>query len=229
MVESPGPSFRWESSFRPPTPPSSLERTHHRRDKGSHHSAALQIVRVWSPFQSQLHINYSLAQGRFPILSQTTAALSSQGSVLVRTDSMVVVTYFSKQIGHPKLSLCKELIRLLRSGRYPSLGNTSRARTIRLQTPCPGEGSSPRQVLFGGHGGVAPEAPGVPSNLPQNGSPHIDLFVSRHNHQLPTNYLCDADPISLGRKTLTHDWSVTLAYAFPPITLESHSQAVKNT
>ena len=49
--------------------------------------------------------------------------------------------------------------------------------------------------------------------------PHIDMFASRHNHQLPTYYLWDADPLSLGRDTLTHDWSVTLAYAFPPIAL----------
>jgi hypothetical protein len=49
--------------------------------------------------------------------------------------------------------------------------------------------------------------------------PHIDLFASKHNHQLPKYFSWEQDPLSMGRNALSQDWSGLLAYAFPPIAL----------
>ena len=49
--------------------------------------------------------------------------------------------------------------------------------------------------------------------------PHIDLFASRLNRQLPNYFSWGAEAESMGRNALTQEWSGLLVYAFPPISL----------
>ena len=51
------------------------------------------------------------------------------------------------------------------------------------------------------------------------GTPHIDLFATRHNNQLPVYVSPVLDPQAHGVDALSIPWEGMLAYAYPPTAL----------
>ena len=208
--------------FPTPSPTRTLTTDASKKGWGSH-MLHYRLSGVWSPFQSKLHINILELRAVFLSLRRLLHLVRGE-TVLVRTDNMAVATYLNKQGGTRSPSLCKELIRLLQWCETKEISL--------IGEHLPGEDNQIADALSRG---------GVQSSTSKRirGSsvewrlrpqvcqaifhridrPHIDLFASKHNHQLPTYYSWDADPLSLGRDALTQDWSGTLAYAFPPIAL----------
>jgi hypothetical protein len=148
-----------------------------------------------------------------------------RGKVIsVRCDNFTVVTYLNKEGGTRSPSLCKETVELrrwcrereilLQASHIPGVENTLADALSREGTqshaPTKVRGSSVEWHLL----------PSVCRSIFQRlDRPHVDLFASAVNHQLPAYYSWSRDPKALGRDALSADWSGIIAYAFPPIAL----------
>jgi hypothetical protein len=125
---------------------------------------------------------------------------------------MTVVTYINKEGGTRSSSLCKETVKLLKwcrerdillqASHVPGVENVladalSREGT-QSQAPQKVRGSSVEWQLL----------PAVCRSIFQRlDRPHVDLFASAENHQLPAYYSWSQDPRALGRDALDADWS----------------------
>jgi hypothetical protein len=146
--------------------------------------------------------------------------------VLVGLDNVSVVSYLSKQGGLRSPSLGEEVVKLLsccekmqfsvRGGVEHVPGADSvLADTLSLEGRVSAldskvQGSSVEWHLL---------SRVCQSIFVRIDRPHVDLFVSSHNFQLPAFFSRVADGLALGQDAFAQDWVGLWAYAFPPIAL----------
>jgi len=174
------------------------------------HAEGAEFQGFWSPEERLLHINVlemraiSLALGRL--------TLSAGASVLVATDNSSVVAYINKQGGTRSRSLWMESLSLfqlviqlqirLRARHIPGRLNVIADRLSRQGQVLPTEWS------------LHPEV--VKSIFNMWGTPHVDLFATRHNFKCQTFVSPVPDPMALDTDALSLSWEGMSAYAYPP-------------
>ena len=171
------------------------------------------IAGSWSTQQSQLHINH------LELLAVAQALRSFQSRVRnqlvrVRTDNSTVVSYINRQGGTHSPSLCLATWELLQwcIPRGISL----------VATHLAGKKNSLADALS--RGKIVPTEWSLHPSVVKHvfnllGMPHVDLFASHLNHQLPTFCSRHSHPKAWKVDALSFDWTGIQAYAFPPISL----------
>ncbi|XP_038059021.1 uncharacterized protein LOC119730278 [Patiria miniata] len=174
-----------------------------------------QVAGVWGPAHQSSHINI------LEMLAVTNALKHFQSdvrgqAVLVRCDNATVVAYINHQGGTRSGHLC--------------------ALTWDFTLWCIHHGIALSAVHIPGEENVTADAlsrgwiaPTEWSLLPQVAQsifrlidrPHVDLFASRMNNQLPIYCTRGPDPNAWQTDALSVRWDGLLAYAFPPISLVS--------
>ena len=177
----------------------------------------------WSPFQARHHINV-LELWAVHLALRGLSFLVKGQCVMVRSDNMTVVSYLNKQGGTRSPSLCRETVSLLcwcekrqielKAEHVPGLENHLADALSR---------GGPQSISAKRVRGSSVEwrlNPMVCQTIfARVDRPHIDLFASSRNFQIPTYFSWEADAQALGRDALNQDWSGLLAYAFPPFAL----------
>ncbi|XP_038046795.1 uncharacterized protein LOC119721003 [Patiria miniata] len=177
------------------------------------HMDYLSRAGTWSMKESLLHINH------LELLAVDKALRSLESEVLnklvlVKSDNSTVVSYINRQGGTHSPSLCLATWELL-SWCIP--------RQISLQaTHLAGKKNILADALSRGR--VSPtewslRPPVVKHIFNVLGTPHVDLFASHLNNQLPTFCTRHTHPLAWKVDALSFDWSGMHAYAFPPISL----------
>ena len=172
-----------------------------------------QVAGCWGPEHSSAHINvlellavtYALECFRRVVVGQ---------AVLVESDNTTVVSYINRQGGTRSPQLCAPTWELLHWCMHNEVSLTA----IHL----PGEESITADALSRGwiHPTEWTLRPRVAQLLFQLiDRPHVDLFASSNNHQLPTYCSRGPDPSAWRRDALAVQWDGLLAYACPPISL----------
>ena len=59
----------------------------------------------------------------------------------------------------------------------------------------------------------------IPTYLPENGMPVIDLFASRLSNQIEKHFAWKPDPHSLATDAMQQEWNQEIIYAFSPFSL----------
>lgn len=170
----------------------------------------------WSMYWRHCHINTLELRAVFLALKQFVSVVEGR-CVLVATDNTTVASYVNKEGGSRSRKLCLLSMKILTWCANHSV--TLRARFL------PGKLNILADSLSreGGivhtewtlHAGVLKH---VFSCL---GTPHVDLFATRLNHQLPTYVSPVPDSLALGVDSLSMTWEGMHAYAFPPFPLLS--------
>ena len=187
------------------------------------HLLTLKTAGCWSAAQSRHHINVLELWAIFLALRRWVPWVKGK-TVLVRCDNMTVVTYINKEGGTRSPSLCRETLKLLKwckdwdiklmachvPGVDNVLADALSRRGTQIKAPLKVRGSSVEWQL---HRSVCH------SIFQRLDRPHVDLFASARNHQLPAYYSWSPDPQALGQDAMMADWSGLLAYTFPPIAM----------
>ncbi len=208
--------------FPPPTPSLILTTDASKVGWGAH-LLERHLSGLWSPHQAQYHINILELWAVHLALRQLGPRVKGR-FILVRTDNMSVVAYLNKEGGTRSPSLCQQVIRLL---------TWCQERGIRLRGEhVPGVDNLVADALSRGgpQSSVVRRVRGssvewhlnprvCQAIFAQLDRPHVDLFASRFNNQLPTYFAWGVDHQALGSDAFTQDWSGLLAYAFPPVAL----------
>jgi hypothetical protein len=135
--------------------------------------------------------------------------------VLIQSDNATVVAYINRQGGTHSRSLCLHTMHLLSW----SINNGVSLVAVHI----PGEDNQIADSLSRGRS-VQPTEWSLSRAIVQQifqvlGSPQIDLFAHRSNHQLPVYCTRVQDPQAYAVDALSIKWDGMFAYAFPPIPL----------
>ena len=197
-----------------PRPSPSLTLTTDASERGwGAHLRGQSVAGTWSPQQGQLHINLLELLAVFKALQSFESLVCNQ-RVLVKTDNSTVVSYINRQGGTHSPSLCLATWDLL-SWCVP--------RQVSLQAiHLAGKKNSLADALS--RGKVVPTEWSLHPVVVKHvfnilGTPHVDLFASHLNHQLPTFCSRHNHPEAWRVDALSFDWTGIHAYAFPPISL----------
>jgi len=165
----------------------------------------------WSAEESQVHINIQELLAVRKSLEHFQDLVRHK-RILIKSDNATVVCYINKQGGTKSPSLCLYTRSLflwcidndvqLRSIHIPGVDNSLADNLSRGISLRPTEWALSRPV-----------ASLVFSVM---WMPTIDLFASRHNHQLPVYCSRGHDERAYAVDALSIDWSGMAAYAFPP-------------
>ena len=169
---------------------------------------------IWSPEESQFHINNLEMRAVYLAIHHFQDVLRSQ-AVLLSTDNVTVVAYIRKQGGtHSRslyleakklLFLCRDLEIVLSVRHIPGRLNVLADNLSRKHQILPAEWTLNQTI--------------VNIVLDSFGSPTVDLFATRFNHRLPLYVSPIPDPAAWATDALSLDWNRLLAYAFPPFVL----------
>jgi hypothetical protein len=207
-----------------PPPQTSLTLTTDASKQGwGAHLLSHRLSGLWSPTQARYHINILELWAVFLSLRRLSPLVAGK-RIAIRSDSMTVVAYINKQGGTRSVSLCREVSKLLR-------WCTIRGITL-LAVHLPGRDNVLADALSRRGQGLTAE-PGVrgasvewrldPRVCNQIFSrldrPHIDLFASHENYQLPNYFSRKVDQGAVGWEALSLSWAGLIGYAFPPIAL----------
>jgi hypothetical protein len=166
---------------------------------------------VWTDEQSLLHINIlELEAVRLALLHFQSQLIGL--SILIATDNTTVVSYINRQGGTRSDSLYLLVENVLIWCQLHSI--YIRARHI------PGRLNVLADLLSRRHQVIPTEWKlhhGVFQVICRLwGTPHVDLFATYLNNQLPIYVSPMPDPLALAVDALSLDWSGMIAYAFPP-------------
>ena len=172
-----------------------------------------QVAGQWGPEHRSSHINLLEMMAVFEALQRFRETVTGQ-SVLVRCDNTTVVAYINHQGGTRSARLCALTWTLLHW--CIDHGVTLAASHL------PGKDNVAADALS--RGWIVPTEwtlqPQVVHTLFQLiDRPHVDLFASEANHQLPTYCTRAPSPRAWQTDALAIPWDGLLAYAFPPFSL----------
>jgi hypothetical protein len=180
---------------------------------GAHIGSSL-ISATWSLPDQMLHINFlELEAVRLALLHFHREILGK--SVLVATDNTTVVAYINRQGGTKSPNLCRLAEQMLSWTQDRQISLTARH--------IPGKLNVIADLLSREHQVIHTEWMlhvdifGMLCQLWER--PHIDLFATILNHQLPTYVSPMPDEQAFGVDALSMSWKGMLAYAFPPFPL----------
>ena len=187
------------------------------------HLLSYRLSGLWSATQARRHINVLELWAVFLPLRRLRHLVRGK-KVAVRSDNQTVVSYINKQGGTKSPSLCLEVCKLLTWCRrwdisliasfLPGQDNTLADRlSRRFQQPAPDRPVRCSSVEWRLNPRVCKQIFRVVDR------PHVDLFASPNNHQLPLYYTRGADQGALGGDAMLQDWAGVVSYAFPPIAL----------
>lgn len=169
---------------------------------------------VWSPLESQLHINNLEMRAVILAISEFQVVLRNK-SVLLSTDNSTVVSYIKKQGGtHSRtlfsdtqnlLLLCQDLGIVLSVKHIPGRLNVLADHLSRKHQTLATEWTLDQKI-----------ANAIFASL---GTPMVDLFATKFNHRLPLYVSPLPDTAAWGRDALSLNWDLLQAYAFPPFVL----------
>jgi len=174
------------------------------------HSGNLSFQGLWSPLERTLHSN--VLEMRAVLLALQAVQTSPKDRVLISSDNTTVVAYINHQGGTKSKSLWEETLLLfnlaiqrkifLRAVHIPGRLNVIADQLSRKGQVIPTEWSlhpSVTKALFKAWG-----------------TPHIDLFATRHNHKLPVFVSPVPDPQAQETDALSLNWDGLWGYAYPP-------------
>jgi hypothetical protein len=180
---------------------------------GAHIGKSL-ISDTWSSQDQTLHINFlELEAVRLALLHFQQEILGM--SVLVATDNTTVVAYINRQGGTKSPNLCRLAEQMLLWTQERQISLTARH--------IPGKLNVIADLLSREHQVIHTEWMlhvdifEMLCRLWER--PHIDLFATILNHQLPTYISPMPDEQAYGVDALSLSWTSMLAYAFPPFPL----------
>ena len=169
---------------------------------------------LWSDGERQLHINCLEFKAVILAISHWAQQVKDH-QLMIATDNVTVAAYINKQGGTRSRSLLKlayqffELVDRIpvrvRARHIPGATNVLVDALSRPGKPSPTEWMLNRGVFQ------------WVCNL--LGTPHIDLFATHHNHQLPVYVSPVLDPQAYGIDALSIPWEGMMAYAYPPTAL----------
>ncbi len=172
-----------------------------------------QVAGRWGPEHLSSHINVLELWAVFNALQHFRPLVMGR-AILVRCDNATVVAYINRQGGTRSGRLCALTWKLFHW--------CIRHRITLSAVHLPGEENITADALS--RGWILPTEwtlrPQVAQSLFQLiDRPHVDLFASRDNHQLPVYCTRVPDPRAWQTDALTMRWDGLLAYAFPPFSL----------
>ncbi len=208
--------------FRTPIPMDTLTTDASKRGWGAHFRS-IRMAGRWSRVQARFHINLLELWAVFLALRFLGPRVRGL-PITVRCDNMTVVTYLNKEGGTRSPLLCKETIKLL-------LWCHKRGISLHAEH-LPGVDNTIADALsrLGSQSGGAPRLRGASVEWHLNPvicqwlfnrtiRPHVDLFASSRDHQLPTYFSWEIDPMAAARDAMAQDWSNSVAFAFPPLAM----------
>ena len=168
----------------------------------------------WSEDLYQLHINIlEIMAIRFALKKAITYIHHS--CVMIPTDNTTVVSYINKQGGTHSPNLCVEVWEILhwclehdvviRVRQSPGKFIILAVRLSRMDKPLKTEWTLDQSVAN--------------SIFQMLNYPNVDLFATRFNHKLPLYVSPVPDNHALAIDTLSVNWNLLHAYAFPPTIL----------
>jgi len=174
------------------------------------HVEGVELQGLWSAQERLLHIN--VLEMRAIRLALCRLPLSAEHSVLVATDNSSVVAYINKEGGTRSRSLWMESQLLFQL--VFQLGCRIRARHIPGRLNVIADQLSRQGQVLPTEWSLHPEV--VKSLFDLWGTPHVDLFATRHNNKCQTFVSPVPDPLALDADALSLSWERMSAYAYPP-------------
>ena len=169
------------------------------------------IQGLWSPQEKRLHINILELKAAFLALRRFKDQCQDQ-TVLVATDNSTVVAYINKQGGTHSAEMCALLWRIMTWCHHSHI--TLKARHI------PGCLNVMADLLSRSNQVQSTEwslHPQVFKQICQRWfTPHVDLFATYLNHNLPLYVSPIPDPKAWHIDALNINWTGLTAYAHPP-------------
>ena len=167
----------------------------------------------WSQSEAKLHVNFLELKAVF-ILFQCFFRLSSNSSILIRTDSSTVVAYINNQGGSCSARLCSLALKLwdfciqrnimIKAVHVPGKDNSKADALSRM--PSNDHSYSLSQDVFNN----------IHSKL--SFALNTDCFASRLNYKLPIYFSWNPDPLSSLTNAFSEKWPNNI-YIFPPLPL----------
>ena len=197
----------------PPAAPTVVLTTDASNSGWGAHLQSHQVSGSWSPQELGLHINVLELLAVRKALLRLLEWVKGQ-TVMVQSDNSTVVSYINRQGGTHSPQLCFQTWDLL---------HWCIDQDIRLMAcHIPGELNVIADALSRGKAlptewQLHPVVVRTLFNMLDR--PHIDLFASSTNNQLPVYCARNADPEAWAIDALTTSWSGMYAYAYPPISL----------
>ena len=187
------------------------------------HLGSIQMSGTWTPKVAKKHIN-TLELWAIHLALRRVIRRVEGRTVLVQCDNMSVVAHINKQGGTKSRTLCLQTVKVLDwclrhgielqavhlPGEDNKLADALSRKTSGTLGPSKVRGSSVEWHLL----------PSICRIIFQRMErPHIDLFASRENAQLPTYCSWTRDPAALHQDAMSMSWDGISTYAFPPIAL----------
>ncbi|XP_038064670.1 uncharacterized protein LOC119735051 [Patiria miniata] len=172
-----------------------------------------QVAGRWGPEECSKHINVLEMLAVINALQRFQTSVTNQ-VVNIRCDNATVVAYINRQGGTRSAQLCALTWNLF----HWCMSH----RVSLVATHLPGEENVTADALS--RGWVVPTEWTLRPQVVQSlflliDRPHVDLFASRNNHQLPVYCARHNDPCAWQTDALAIRWDRLLAYAFPPFSL----------
>ncbi len=170
----------------------------------------------WSAYWSQHHINTLELRAVLLALRQFVRLVEGH-CVLLTTDNTTVAAYVNKEGGSRSRRLCLLTVRILTWCAEHSVTLTARflPGNLNILADSLSRKDGIVQTEWTIHAGILHQI------FSHWETPHVDLFATMLNHQLPTYYSPVPDPSALGVDSLAVSWEGLNAYAFPPFPLLS--------
>ena len=172
-----------------------------------------QVAGRWGPDHRSSHINVLEMLAVSNALQHFQSSVTGR-SVLIRCDNTTVVAYINRQGGTRSAQLCAITWTIFQWCICHSV--------ILSAVHLPGEENSAADALS--RGWIRPTEWSLHPQVAQTlfrliDRPHVDLFASQDNHQLPVYCTRAPDPRAWQTDALAIRWNGLLAYAFPPFSL----------
>ena len=175
------------------------------------HCDHLSAQGTWPTDQTKRHINWLEMKAVLLCLQQMSSYLSHQ-VVLVSTDNSTVLAHINKQGGTRSWDLCALLWQLQTWCSKHSI--VLHAKHIAGQKNVIADLLSRTHQDISTEWTLHPEAFKIITN--QWGNPHVDLFATKWNHQLPIYVSPLPDPTAWEVDALSISWTGMIGYAYPP-------------